>query len=414
MNHVQIRFLEAFDILLFRGNRLFGEPGSFGESLMPPWPSQVAGALRSRLLVESKEDLNSFAAGRIRHRELGTPEEPGPFTLTLCSLARRFADGRTELLVPPPADVVIEAAKAEAVPAPNSSTGPRLNLAVNQLRPKIFDGAPPGWDCSYELSSLPVLPQDKRSKPSPGWWFTESGWKKYLAGRRSWDPAQDLIPVASLWQSETRVGVGLSRETRAAAEGRLFSNRAVAFRKQEHGSRDGAHFDVGLLVAYTGAAPGSLKDGALLRLGGDNRAAVVNEVKEYKLPSVDYGRLCDARRCRMILASPGIFTEGWLPEGCRKDGSSIIFELHGVEARLVAAAVSRFQVVSGWDLARWLPKAACRAAAPGSVYWLEELKATSADLERLVRWGLWTQPEAPEPRRAEGFNRIWLAEWPEE
>ena len=36
-------FIEPLDVLFLRGNQLFGEPGSYGEALMPPWPS-VPGA----------------------------------------------------------------------------------------------------------------------------------------------------------------------------------------------------------------------------------------------------------------------------------------------------------------------------------------------------------------------------------
>ena len=57
MNSVETRFLEPLDVLFLRGNKLFGDPGSFGESLIPPWPSVVAGALRSRMLADDRVDL---------------------------------------------------------------------------------------------------------------------------------------------------------------------------------------------------------------------------------------------------------------------------------------------------------------------------------------------------------------------
>ena len=44
-------FIEPLDVLFLRGNQLFGEPGSHGEALMPPWPSVAAGALRTRMLA---------------------------------------------------------------------------------------------------------------------------------------------------------------------------------------------------------------------------------------------------------------------------------------------------------------------------------------------------------------------------
>ena len=37
-------FIEPLDVLYLRGNKLFGDPGSYGESMIPPWPSVAAGA----------------------------------------------------------------------------------------------------------------------------------------------------------------------------------------------------------------------------------------------------------------------------------------------------------------------------------------------------------------------------------
>jgi CRISPR-associated protein Cmr3 len=78
--------------------------------------------------------------------------------------------------------------------------------------------------------------------------------------------------------------------------------------------------------------------------------------------------------------------------------------------------VPRADVVSGWDLARWQPKSAQRAAPAGSVYWLDELDATPDDLRKLAVAGLWSESgEDAKPenasRRAEGFNRLTLAGW---
>jgi CRISPR-associated protein Cmr3 len=101
------RFLEPLDVLFLRGNRLFGDPGSFGESLVPPWPSVAAGALRSQILAQDGTDLAGFAAGREAHPDLGTPDRPGPFTVTAFHLARRGEDGSVEAIYAAPADLVV-------------------------------------------------------------------------------------------------------------------------------------------------------------------------------------------------------------------------------------------------------------------------------------------------------------------
>ena len=98
-------FIEPLDVLVLRANKLFGDPGSYGESLVPPWPSVAAGAIRSAVLAR-EGDAFAFARGEWSHPALGTPSEPGPFTVTAFHLARR--GDRVEPLFEPPADIVIE------------------------------------------------------------------------------------------------------------------------------------------------------------------------------------------------------------------------------------------------------------------------------------------------------------------
>jgi len=395
MKDVAYRFLEPLDVLFLRGNKLFGDPGSFGESLVPPWPSVAAGALRSRILADEKVDLAAFARGGVIHRTLGTPENPGSFTLRAFHLARRFADGKVEMLTAPPADLII-------------SQNEEKQLEIKRLSPHDFSMLGAMLKSSYPLPQWPILSQPQRTKPTGGYWLTEPAWRKYLAGEIP--SADELVASAALRQLDVRVGVGLDPAKRSAAEGRLFTNQAVAMVKR--GLRVGkgdADFDAGFLVAVTGAeVPAS----GMLRFGGDGRAAAVHPAPGYEAPEPDYEAISARRRCRIILASPGIFPGGWLPPGTQQNGEqSFRFELHGVRARLVAAAVARAETISGWDLARALPKKAQRVAPAGSVYWLSELEAQPEDLQRLLERGLWQEPCEDPIRRAEGFNRIWLAQW---
>lgn len=372
-------FLEPLDVLFLRGNKLFGDPGSHGESLVPPWPSVAAGALRSRLLADAGIDLAAFARGEIEHTQLGTPDKPGAFAVTAFHLARRQADGSVEVLFQPPADLVI---------TEDVHDKPEVKRLVPTRLPE--EAVLPS---SAPLPLLPVLAETQRSKPASGYWLTEAGWKRYLHGEAP-SPAE-LVKSGDLWSSDHRVGVGLEAPTRRAAEGRLFSVQAVAMRT-----------GVGFLAAVEGATPP--KEGTV-RLGGDGRAAAVQAV-EKALPEPDYEAIARSRRGRLVLTTPGIFAGGWLPTGVtRQADGTLRFDLHGVKARVVSAAVPRYEVVSGWDLAQWRPKPAQRAAPTGSVYWLDELDATPEALRKLAERGLWSDPCENESRRAEGFNRFTFA-----
>lgn len=58
-------FIEPLDVLYLRGNLSFGAPGDHAAAQMPPWPSLVAGALRSRMLADSRQPLKALRDGAL-------------------------------------------------------------------------------------------------------------------------------------------------------------------------------------------------------------------------------------------------------------------------------------------------------------------------------------------------------------
>jgi CRISPR-associated protein Cmr3 len=376
-------FIEPLDVLYLRGNRLFGDPGSHGESLVPPWPSVAAGALRSWLLAEDGVDFSDFAAGRVPHPALGTPLDPGPFRVTGFHLAREL-DGRIETLHAPPADLDVHLDGSRPVARRMQPVLPDARLAT-----------------SSPLAALPVVAAHDRHKPASGWWLTRAGWTRHLRGQPV--QAADWVASADLWAIDHRVGVGLDADRRRADDGKLFSMQAVAL-NDGLGAR-AIHGRVGFLASLVGT---ELPLHGMLRFGGDGRAAAVRQVALDPV-EIDLAEVCAARRCRLVLTTPGLFADGWLPDGARANGGAVHFDLGGVRGRLVAAAVPRAEVVSGFDLAHWRPKPAERAAPAGSVYWLEGLEATPDTLRKLAENGLWAASGHNASRRAEGFNQIAIA-----
>lgn len=354
MNH--IHFVDPVDVLFLRGNRVFGAPGSYGESLLPPWPSVASGALRSLLHAGDGKVL----------------EDPEDFRLTAFHLARQV-EGRDEAVYALPADLVV--------------SGTRDDPQVSRLAPRVLDHAIQG---STPLSMVPVLAEQERSKPLSGFWLNQDGWRAYLAGDLP-GPAH-LLPTEELWQLEIRVGVGLDPHSRRADYGKLFSMQAIAFRP-----------GVGFLTCSRGrVAP---PEQGMLRLGGDGRGAQLRPAVG-DLPQADHACISRSGRARLVLTTPGLFPDGWRLPGMDAGG---VWSLAGVHARVVAAAVPRAEVVSGWDLRIKQPKAAERAAPTGSVYWLEDLEASPEMLDKLADHGLWPESAQDTARRVEGFNRFALA-----
>ena len=383
-------FIDPVDTLALRGNKLFGAPGSFGESFVPPWPSVAAGALRSALLVQRGHDFGAFGKGEIEDEELGTPTRPGTFAITRFQLARRHGDGTVEPLFGMPADLSI-------------ARGEHDVLATRRILPR--DGLT-DIQTSAATGALAVLEAPERAKPVSGLLLTAGGWRRYLRGQDV--QADQVVRSSDLWCAEPRIGIALDASRGAATEGALFTSESVVFIKRGHsGGRECAvaTSDAGFLAEVTGA---TLPDSATLRFGGDGHAATATRV-EVNVAAADYDAVAQARRCRLILTTPGLFARGWLPTGVTGTGKEDLrFKLHGVEGRLVCAAVPRAETISGFDVAARRPKPAQRVAPVGSVYWLEDLESTVADLRNLATRGLWSVPVENPARRAEGFNRVAL------
>ncbi|WP_297727930.1 type III-B CRISPR module-associated protein Cmr3 [Limnohabitans sp. Rim8] len=384
---LQHRYIEPLDVLFLRGNKLFGDPGSHGESLVPPWPSAAAGALRSQVLAHDGVDLRAFAQGQIDHPSLGTPTAPGSFVLTAFTLAQRFDNGTLQTLHAMPADLVVT---EKEKPSDQVFTTKKA-LQIQSLRPQSPSH---GMQSSGTLAQAPVLPEAVRRKAETGLWLTQAGWQSYLSGQLP-NPATDLVNTSELWAIDSRVGIGMDAVTRSAEEGKLFTAQAVAFKP-----------GIGFVASVRGAA---LPEQGTLRLGGDGRAASSQSLA-HQTPQADLHAIAAQGRCRVVLTTPGLFTKGWLPNGFaqQSDGHHWL-ELHGVRARLVCATVPRAETISGWDLASWQPKAALRAAPTGSVYWLDQLQASPEALGKLAESGFWSDACEDTQRRAEGFNRFAFA-----
>lgn len=397
----EYRFIEPLDVLYLRGNKLFDGAGAHGAALMPPWPSLAAGALRSRMLADGGADMAAFARGepladpRLAEA-LGTPDQPGDFRIASFTLARR-SGGTIEPCFPLPADVVV--------------TDKDLNDA-SYLTPTAVSGA---ICSSAALGQLPILRVAKPAKPISGLWLNGAGWRAYLNGERL--TSDHLLHSSDLWQTDPRLGIALEGGRGTVQTGMLYTAETVALRREGRDTATGKGYrDVGLFVGVDGA-DGLIPRGGLLRFGGDGRGAAVAPCSAAP-PKPDWSRIDREKRFRLILATPGLFEHGWRLPGLDADNlwHGPDHGPNGCAAKLVAASVNRADVISGWDLAKWHPKPAQRVAPVGSVYWFDDFQGKAeAALGKLAADGFWAISPYPDcGRRAEGFNNVLVAAWPQQ
>jgi CRISPR-associated protein Cmr3 len=263
----------------------------------------------------------------------------------------------------------------------------------------------PGISAGAELPWVPVLPSPKPVKPRHGCWLTADGLGRYLDGGTP-EPGH-VVHEAQLWASDPRLGIALDGGSRTAARGMIYTAETVALRPE-----------VSFVVGVDGVPEPLLPRDGLVRLGGDGRGARL----EPCTIAAPWSARPAQRYFTITLATLGLFPRGWLLPGVHRAGEGLELRIEGLRARLLAATVPRFEVVSGWDLALHRPKPAQRASPRGSTYFFEVGHGDPGCLEQLVNEGLWpllaSEMEGDDgagsawlQRKAEGFNNVWVGSW---
>ena len=297
------------------------------------------------------------------------PDNPGSFRIQGLWLAQKGGDGSITVCMPLPADVL------------------KLKNGVHSLRPQTL---PAGLSSSANTSRHAVL-RARAEKPEGGQWLNAAGIAAWLRGEPI-DAGKHLLYSGDLWKTDHRLGIALDAQLRTAEGGRLYTTETIAL-------KEGTGFIVGIHNADALPATGQL------RLGGDGRAAAMS-TPAFTLPEPDWAHIEKHKHFRLVLATPGLFPRGWQLPGA--EGETIRIGSHA--ANMACAAVSRHDVISGWDLAKWQPKNAERITPAGSVYWLENYSGDIASLQTLIQNGI-GMDTLNSSRRAEGFNNIMIANW---
>lgn len=370
-----ITYLEfdPVDVLFFRGNRLFGDPGEHADSLVPPWPSVLSGAVASRILADAD------ALGRACASPDNAEDVLAEFAGTDFGLEAQGITKNGNPYFPVPADIVVFEKDGYI----------RLRRIIPR---RIASG---GVSSSFALPLLPVLEGGEREKPKTGYWIDSAGLAAHLAGKVP--DKSSFVNSSELWKTDQRLGIALDSSSRTAGDGKIYTSDAVAFNS-----------GVSLFAAFRGSG---IPDSGLVRLGGDGRGAVisVSETLDGRLKGIGKPG-AGWPGFRMITATPGVFSGGWLPPGLEDDGRT--WGIDGLSAELMCASVSRHGVISGWDMARHTPKDARKVAPAGSVYWFRVTGGDTAALEEIRELGLYALPGFDDrARRREGYGRVWFGRW---
>lgn len=381
--------IEPRDTLVVRDGRPSRRDTPMG-CLPFPLPTSVAGLVRSEI---GFDEARVFCGDPQSLKEV---EVAGPWLVEL-------RDDDIEVFGPAPADArwLMPVSDADAEAAGPHDAGPppeavRIRCTARSWGSDIISDLPAGLHPIQPVDGNPLAGKPPQKTPAFWRWRGQYGLARWL-----FTPPSDRehLPRASLFEGvgpeklvqEERVHVALDGD-RTAVDGALFSTAGLRTTSQRRRFAVGFACGSDDFAAKAGSRP--------VFLGGERRLSRLRPCNGWPPPTEEqWAALSGARRLRVMLLTPGLFAGGFRPEKER------IQALFGDTAKLVAAAVDRPTIVSGYDFERRAEKPVRRAAPAGSVYWIETPEPLGRDaLERAWMSSLCDDPQD----RLDGFGRILL------
>lgn len=391
------------DPIIIRDGRPFGagsEGANRARSLDWLYPSTAAGAIRT-LVGKIWAEHNAKGS-------MSNPFHSNAFLKRLKQINIRgplpVADGT--LYVPRPMDFFEYESGYRATLSPRPlEEGEGCDLPNKKL-----------WPISVPLSEKPARMSPFWSMETTACWLAQDK-------RDNFSPEQ----VLDEFKKEVRVHVKIDSATGAADDSHLFITQGLAipdvdFRPQ---SVDTSQVDksraiikstkIALLVETADGELGDLlqKIDTIHTLGGERRLARFHACDSIAswccCPSVVKEALGQARGVRMLLATPAVFQNGWLPGWINPD--TLEGSPHGVDdvvLRLRGASIGRWQAISGWSKEKGQrgPKPIKRVVPAGSVYFFEVVEGSAQELA-----DLWLRSVSDTDREQDRNDGFGLALW---
>ena len=386
--------INAHDPLIARDGRPFGL-GIRMKSLDWLYPSVLAGSLRT--MLGNAQD-SSFDDKMIE-------------SLKCISISGPLPCYEGKIYIPPPKDLLVK------------EENKKREQYAHAIRP--VDTGSDNWsgsNCDLPTGDLlpAMLPKriDDEFKPAktPSLWSMEI-MKKWLINAKGDgfisppDPEKiaGSTDFLNLPQKEARTHVMIDPKLGTSKDSRLFETVGLDFSVK--GQKDKIEL-VARIENEDEFADLTSKIDSFNTIGGERRLArwKAHETQEgWAFPSELASDFVGKNKLRMVLATPAIFSDGWLPGWLNgwPDGDIPDYWPKGLKLKLVSACTDRWKPISGWCLERGKqgPKPIRRLVPAGSVYFFEVLNGDVA----VVAKNLWLRSVCDDKQdRRDGFG---LALW---
>ena len=334
--------LTAIDTLFFRDGKPFtmGE-NSWADSVFPPLPSVVYGALRSAYFAEHIEEFRDL----MDNKRLNKPTFDKTCSLNITGFYLAVKD---DVYLPLPLDCV-----------------KKKGDSVNQVFTLEFSQAPNISSCptKYVLSPPKNLALDMLE----GAYFKQSVFEQYLSGK---DKIFEYETLHKYMVEEPKIGIGIEGLTGTASESMLYR---VGMLRLEGKVGDEIRAPLNMFVDYEGF---DLPRYGILKLGGEGKSVTYETAYKFNISRPELKNSI----FRLYLATPAILKNGWLPGWV--DLKTLEGDYFGIKLELLSAVVGKYVSVGGFDMVEKKSKQMYRAVPAGSVYYFKV--KNKSDLPKVI------------------------------
>jgi CRISPR-associated protein Cmr3 len=388
--------IDAHDPIIARDGRPFGaSQGNRMKSLDWPYPSVLAGSLRTML---GKIAGRTFDDETIKALKLVTVSGPLPVY-------------KDEIYLPAPKDILVKDGK-----------GGRETYSIRPAKVKDTEGCNLPFRCIHPAMLPESVKEEFKPARIPQFWSLNKivDWLSDATGlsfNAPPDPDEikkgtGFLPVT---KKESRVHVKIDPELGASEDGFLFETTGLDLSVKGEKERVILAARVETDSTFADVAKGINSFGTF---GGERRLArwkLIDAQNSWSCPDRIISALDGKNRVRMVLATPAIFSQGWLPGWLRSEGSSIRGHPpgspDGLILKLISASIDRWKPISGWCLEdkRRGPKPIRRLVTAGSVYFFEVLPG--GDAKELTK-KLWLKSVCDDEQdQCDGFGLVLWGVW---
>ena len=345
--------IKPLDTLFFRDGKPFNKDGdTWADTIFPPYPSTIYGALRTAWFNENIEEFE-----KLNKKDFDTEKDPTE-KLKINNIVLKNGN---DFLFPMPMDILQSKGEEEQFKRLSvankdylTSAGD-IKLLINQ-EDEIY---------SYKNCMIPTI-----------------DFEDYLNN----DISSFEKPIEDIFQLEPKVGITREIGTHSAKDGHLYRvgmlrlNNDIKIYVERRGYKRWRYtkgLDIKIYVDFEGL---ELKNTIFLKLGGEGKFVEANKTdKKLKIPFPKVNN----NKFILYLSTPAIFEKGWIPSWIDEDKLEGTIPHTDLEVKLISATIGKPRFIGGFDMAKKEPKPMYKAVPEGSVYYFEILSGNKESLKEI-------------------------------